>query len=47
MLVWDEQRGGHDAAATLKTDHVALRDHYVRVLREGLAGQALGEPKLF
>jgi len=47
MLVWDADRGRYDADATPGTGSVTLRDHYQRVLRDGLAGQELGAHKLF
>ena len=43
MLVWDEAAGRYDAAATPSYGQDTLRDHYERVLREGLAGQELGD----
>lgn len=47
MLVWDEQRGCYDADATPSTGNISLRDHYERVLREGMAGQKATDQKLF
>ncbi|MEM9058732.1 MAG: NAD(P)H-binding protein [Pseudomonadota bacterium] len=47
MLVWDADRGCYDAEATPSTGTTTLRDHYARMLRDGLAGQELGEHKLF
>ncbi len=47
MLLWDEARGCYDADATPSYGTETLRDFYARVLREGLAGQELGEHKLF
>jgi divinyl chlorophyllide a 8-vinyl-reductase len=47
MLVWDETRGCYDAAATPETGQETLRDHYARVLKEGMSGQQLGAQKLF
>lgn len=47
MLVWDESRGNYDAAATPSTGSQTLRDHYARILRDGMAGQELGDHKLF
>ncbi|HEX7718859.1 MAG TPA: NAD(P)H-binding protein [Woeseiaceae bacterium] len=47
MLVWDERRGRYDADATPSTGSETLRDHYVRILRDGMAGQELGDHKLF
>ncbi len=47
MLVWDERRACYDADATPETGSDTLRDHYARVLEDGLAGQELGDHKLF
>ena len=47
MLVWDEDRQAYDAAATPETGSVTLREHYQRMLEHGLAGQELGEQKVF
>jgi len=47
MLVWDPERARYDAGATPGTGSVTLRDYYRRILRDGLAGQELGEHKLF
>jgi divinyl chlorophyllide a 8-vinyl-reductase len=47
MLSWDDESGRYDADATPSTGTDTLRDHYARVLREGSAGQELGEHKLF
>ncbi|MEL7447944.1 MAG: NAD(P)H-binding protein [Pseudomonadota bacterium] len=47
MLVWDAARGCYDAEATPATGSETLRDHYTRVLREGLHGQELGDHTLF
>jgi divinyl chlorophyllide a 8-vinyl-reductase len=47
MLVWDEANGAYSAAATPETGRETLRDHYARVLIEGLSGQELGAQKLF
>jgi len=47
MLVWDENRQAYDATATPETGRVTLREHYQRMLEEGLAGQELGEQKVF
>lgn len=47
MLLWDEARGCYDADATPSYGTETLRDFYTRVLREGMAGQELGEHKLF
>lgn len=47
MLSWDEQRGRYDADATPETGSDTLREHYARVLEDGLAGHELGDHKLF
>jgi divinyl chlorophyllide a 8-vinyl-reductase len=47
MLVWDQQRGRYDADATPSSGTQTLRDHYVRILRDGKGGQELGDHKLF
>ena len=43
MLVWDEAAGRYDASATPTYGQDTLREHYARILREGLAGQELGD----
>jgi len=45
MLLWNGER--YDADATPRWGRETLRDFYRRVLRDGLAGQELGEHKLF
>jgi divinyl chlorophyllide a 8-vinyl-reductase len=47
MLLWDERKQAYDADATPSHGSETLHDFYVRVLRDGLAGQELGEHKLF
>ena len=47
MLVWNEAQGRYDAEATPSFGRDTLRDFYARVLREGMAGQELGEHALF
>ena len=47
MLVWDAERQAYDAAATPEYGSETLRDFYRRVLEKGLAGQELGDHKLF
>ena len=47
MLLWDERKGEYDADATPGYGEETLRDFYVRVLEEGLAGQSLGDQALF
>jgi hypothetical protein len=46
-LVWDSRHNCYDAAATPETGRETLRDHYVRVLREGMVGHELREHRLF
>jgi divinyl chlorophyllide a 8-vinyl-reductase len=47
MLLWDETAQTYDADATPSYGSETLKEFYVRVLREGIAGQELGEQKLF
>lgn len=47
MLWLDPATGRYDAAATPATGRDTLRDFYARVLREGMAGQELGEQGIF
>lgn len=47
MLLWDATRQAYDAAATPETGSETLEAFYRRVLRDGLAGQELGNAKLF
>ena len=47
MLVWDDEAGQYDAAATPSFGTETLRDFYRRVLAEGMTGQELGDHKLF
>ena len=47
MLLWDSEHRRYDAAATPVTGRETLRDHYTRVLRDGLEGHELGDHKLF
>ncbi len=47
MLVWDEGSGSYDADATPEYGDDTLRGFYQRVLRDGLAGQELGEHAVF
>lgn len=47
MLAWDAENDRYDAAATPTTGRETLRDHYARMLREGAAGQELGDHKVF
>ena len=45
--MWDEAAGRYDASATPAYGQDTLRDHYARILREGLAGQELGDHAMF
>lgn len=47
MLLWNAQEQRYDAEATPGTGRTTLRDHYRRVLREGIAGHEAGDHKLF
>ena len=47
MLVLDESRGAYDENLTPSFGQDTLQAFYARVLREGLAGQELGEHALF
>lgn len=47
MLVLDEARGVYDASATPSYGTDTLRDFYARALRDGLAGQELGDHAIF
>jgi len=47
MLWLDPQRDEYDAAATPSCGRDTLRDFYRRVIREGMAGQELGEQAMF
>jgi divinyl chlorophyllide a 8-vinyl-reductase len=47
MLVFDAAQGRYDAAATPSHGTETLRDFYARALREGLAGQELGDQAVF
>jgi len=47
MLVYDPDRGRYDATATPSYGATTLEDHYRRVLRDGLAGQELGDHAVF
>lgn len=47
MLLWDEVAQAYDAEATPSHGSETLSDFYTRVLRDGLAGQELGEQKMF
>lgn len=47
MLLWDAEQGRYDAEATPATGSITLRDHYRRIVRDGLAGQELKDQKIF
>jgi divinyl chlorophyllide a 8-vinyl-reductase len=47
MLVWDAAAARYDAAATPSFGEQTLREFYARVLRDGLAGQELGDHAMF
>jgi divinyl chlorophyllide a 8-vinyl-reductase len=47
MLLLNPETGAYDAAATPSWGADTLEDFYRRVLREGMAGQELGQHKLF
>ena len=47
MLVWDAEHGCYDADATPSTGEDTLEQFFERVVREGLAGQELGDAALF
>jgi divinyl chlorophyllide a 8-vinyl-reductase len=47
MLVWNAERQAYDASGTPEYGSETLRDFYRRALDEGLAGQELGDHKLF
>ena len=47
MLSWDAEKKRYDAEATPSTGTDTLQEHYTRMLRDGPAGQDLGQHKLF
>jgi divinyl chlorophyllide a 8-vinyl-reductase len=47
MLVWDEEKGEYDAAATPETGEETLEAFFSRVLEQGMAGQELGDHAFF
>ncbi|GLJ44969.1 hypothetical protein SUGI_0946610 [Cryptomeria japonica] len=47
MLVWDPQTGKYDASATPSYGKATLEDFFDKVLREGMAGQELGDQAVF
>ena len=47
MLVWGEQRQRYDADATPSYGNDTLEQFFERVVRDGMAGQDLGDAALF
>ena len=47
MLVWDAEQGCYDADATPSTGADTLEQFFERVVREGMAGQELGDAGVF
>ena len=47
MLVWDEETQRYDAEATPSYGEDTLEQFFERVVREGMAGQDLGDAALF
>lgn len=47
MLVWDPEKGEYDAESTPSYGKDTLEEFFKRVLREGMAGQELGEQMIF
>jgi divinyl chlorophyllide a 8-vinyl-reductase len=47
MLVFDGSTGRYDQSATPSYGRETLREFYIRVLRDGLAGQELGDQAVF
>ena len=47
MLVWDEERQRYDADATPSYGEDTLEQFFERVVRDGMAGQDLGDAALF
>ena len=47
MLVWDEGRQRYDADTTPFYGEVTLEQFFERVVRDGIAGQDLGDAALF
>ncbi|CAN4123228.1 unnamed protein product [Withania somnifera] len=47
MLVWDSETGEYNAEATPSYGKDTLEDFFQRVLKEGMAGQELGEQTIF
>lgn len=47
MLIWDPETGKYDADRTPSYGNDTLEDFFEKVLREGMAGQELGEQTIF
>lgn len=47
MLLWDEERQRYDAEATPVSGTRTLREHYTRLISEGIAGHEAREHKMF
>ncbi|KAH0781949.1 hypothetical protein KY290_001547 [Solanum tuberosum] len=47
MLIWDPETGEYNAEATPSYGNDTLEDFFQRVLKEGMAGQELGEQTIF
>ena len=47
MLLWDEERQRYDANATQASGEDTLEQFFVRVVRDGMAGQDQGDAALF
>ena len=47
MLVWDEEQQRYDADATPSYGEDTLEQFFERVVRDGMAGQDLGDAALF
>lgn len=47
MLVWDEAAGEYNADATPSFGEDTLEDFFTKAVREGLAGQELGDAAVF
>ncbi|CAN4113577.1 unnamed protein product [Withania somnifera] len=47
MLLWDPETGEYNAEATPSYGKDMLEDFFQRVLKEGMAGQELGEQTIF
>ncbi|CAH9133779.1 unnamed protein product [Cuscuta epithymum] len=47
MLVWDPEKGEYDAENTPSYGNDTLEDFFEKVIRDGMAGQELGEQTIF